>query len=164
MVIASGVTVCSHKKTDSPSQTETITTTVSTTKRVVEPAVKAKKPYAQSELDYMAAIIYQEAGAYYLSDYLRQCVGEVVMNRVKSDLFPNNIYSVLTQRGQYGMMWKNGVNNLARGSDAVEKCYEIADKVLRGSNEVPDNVVFQAEFKQGSGVWKVIDGVYFCYV
>lgn len=54
---------------------------------------------ATDELRYMAAIIYAEAGD---QGYAGQCaVGIVVMNRIRNNEFPDNLYDVIYQRGQF---------------------------------------------------------------
>ena len=52
-----------------------------------------------SDLDLLAAIIYCEAGNQ--SREGKVAVGAVVMHRVYSDSFPNNIYDVIYQSGQF---------------------------------------------------------------
>ena len=46
--------------------------------------------------------------------------------------------------------------------EAVNDCYEIARRILEGERVCPENVLFQAEFIQGSGIYKEYDGYYFC--
>ena len=118
----------------------------------------------------LAVAIYREAGSDYLSDEHRAMVGCVVMNRVKSREFPNTIRGVLTQPGQYAGLWTNGIYFPAgtnTSSSAVRRAYRIAREVLNGQWECPSNVVFQAGFQQGSGVYRAILGggtvTYFCY-
>ena len=113
--------------------------------------------------DYLATAIFKEAGADYVSNETRQYVAEVILNRVASDKFPNTIYGVLTQYRQYGTFYKTGVPLLDYESAGVDRAYRIANSVLNGKRDVPSNVVYQAEFPQGSGVWKYIDGIFFCY-
>ena len=48
------------------------------------------------ELDLLAAVIYHEAGSNECSDRHQQLVGQVVVNRMNSDEFPNTIYDVIT--------------------------------------------------------------------
>lgn len=117
----------------------------------------------------MAAVIYNEAGADACSDTHRAMVAYVVLNRVNDPRFPDSIRGVLEQRGQYHGMG-NGVVFAARSSNpgeahAVERAYRIAREVLENRNDIPipSNVVFQAEFVQGTGVYTQIGNTYFCY-
>ena len=56
---------------------------------------------------------------------------------------------------------KEAIRNLEQA--AVERAYEIAKRVLTEPSTIPETVVFQAEFSQGTGVYKYQDGIYFCY-
>lgn len=119
--------------------------------------------YTQNDVDYIASVIYKEAGSDYISDETRKYVAEVVLNRVDHKSYPNTIYGVLTQYRQYGTFYKTGIPILDRSVSGAENAYSIAGSVLEGNRVVPKNVIYQAEFPQGSGVWKYIDGIYFCY-
>ncbi len=125
------------------------------------------KSYTDDDLYCMAAVIYQEAGALYMSDELQLLVGSVVMNHVKSDYFPDTIRGVLTRPYAYGTMAWDGISlptsSNSATQQAIARCYENAEKVLTGQYDIPDNVIYQAGFRQGSGVYKYIEGVYFCY-
>lgn len=103
------------------------------------------------------------------TDEWRELVGYVVLNRVNDPRFPDSIREVLEQRGQYAGMG-NGVEFAKRHTNpgekhAVERAYRIAREILENRNNIPipANVVFQAQFKQGIGVYKQIGNTYFCY-
>lgn len=84
--------------------------------------------------------------------------GAVVMNRVKSPNFPDNVHDVLYQKGQYSTTHKFFTKEIP------EECYQMArDIIENGTPDVPENVIYQSMRAQGSGVWKVINGEYFCY-
>lgn len=126
--------------------------------------------YTEDDVYCLAVVIYREAGSDYLTDEHRALVGCVVMNRVRSKAFPNTIRGVLTQYGQYQGLWQNGIyfpSGVSTSSNAVKRAYRIAREVLEGQWECPENVVFQANFPQGSGTYRVIEGggtyTYFCY-
>ena len=53
--------------------------------------------YAQSDLILLARLIDREAGSSWLTDEHQQLVGAVVLNRVKSESFPNSIPDVIYQ-------------------------------------------------------------------
>lgn len=114
------------------------------------------------DLYYLAAAIYREAGGE--SEQVQLLVANVIINRVNSSMYPDTIYGVLTQRGQYGMMWKYGVS-FPSGADEATKtqCYSVARRILNGERVCPGNVLFQAEFPQGSGTFTKIGNMYFCY-
>ena len=70
-----------------------------------------------SDLELLAALIYCEAGN---QPYEGQvAVGAVVMNRVNSGSFPNSIYEVINQSGQFTPSYSGGLAAaLANGSGA----------------------------------------------
>lgn len=129
----------------------------------------AQTAYTAEEREILAIIIYQEAGADYCSDDTRLKVGTVFLNRVASDAFPNTFEEVATAKAQYGRLYWTGIQWPDRAAEpgeahAVERSYEIADRLLAGERAFdgdPD-VVWQAEFPQGSEVVAYQDGTYFC--
>ena len=106
---------------------------------VVEPEEPAPL-YTDKELELLALIIYQEAGGDAASDDTRQMVGEVVLNRVADDRFPDTIEEVLLQPKQYGFTPETGIHWPARRAHeleahAVERAYECAEGLLSGEAE-----------------------------
>ena len=129
--------------------------------------VTVKKSYTDDDLFCLAAVIYQEAGALYCSDKLQLMVGSVVMNHVAHPNFPNTIRGVITRPGAYGTMGWTGVS-LPKANDswtkqAIDRCYANAKKILEGTRYVPESVIYQAGFVQGSGIYDYREGMYFCY-
>ena len=127
--------------------------------------VSSWQPATEEELEMMALVIYQEAGGDACSDETRIMVGNVVMNRVADSRFPNTIEEVLLQKAQYGrlhwtgLVWPERAKNEPK---AVERAYKCAEMVLNGEKLLPDDVCFQAEFRQGSETVAESDGFYFC--
>lgn len=118
----------------------------------------------------MAVAIYNEAGGNECSDEMRELVGYVVLNRVNDPHYPDTIRGVLEDPGQYAGLGRAGVHFAKRSSKpeeaaALARAWDTAEKVLENRNDIPipENVVFQAEFTQGSGVYKRIGNTYFCY-
>jgi hypothetical protein len=147
---------------------EEITITGTLTQESPEPTQETETTYTEDELFCMAAAIYNEAGGNTCSDETRMLVGYVILNRVKDPRFPNSIREVLEARNQYGEFYWTGVKFADRSSkpeeqNAVERAYEIAKRVLSEPTTIPETVVFQAEFEQGTGVYKYQDGIYFCH-
>lgn len=121
------------------------------------------------DLDLLALVIYQEAGGDMCSDECRQMVGEVALNRVASDRYPDTLYGVLTQLGQYGRLHWTGIQWPERAVNpgekhAVLRAYEIAESLLidKVDRLLPEDVIYQAEFMQGSETVAEMDGFYFC--
>ena len=135
---------------------------------VVEEVVETPS-YTEEELEVLAIIIYQEAGADACSDDTRMKVGNVFLNRVDSPLFPDTFEEVALQEWQYGTLSQTGLKWPDRASQDVERhavarAYEIAERCLEEDRILPSNVVFQAEFEQGDGTYCYQDGLYFCYI
>lgn len=123
-------------------------------------------PVDPQDLEMLACVIYQEAGCDWISNETRMMVGNVVLNRVASDLFPNTIEEVLLQQGQYGEYSWTGIHWLSSAEYepwAVARCYECAQRLLEGERVFHEGVVWQAGFIQGQGIEEYRDGIYFCY-
>lgn len=106
----------------------------------------------------LAHLIGGESGSDWCSDAMQLYVGSVVLNRVNSEYFPNNIHDVIFQDGQYACTWDG---NFYR--EVSDRCFEHAQYLLENGSVLPENVVFQAEFTQGSGVYIIEQNQYFCY-
>lgn len=88
---------------------------------------------SSSEVSYLAALIYLEAGNQSYEG--KVAVGSVVVNRMNSSLFPNDFWTVLTQPGQfYGSLapLQRALNNGYVTSD----CYSAAYAALAGQKPV----------------------------
>jgi len=123
------------------------------------------KKISFEDLHLLGKIIYWEAGSEWLSDHWKLCVGEVVLNRVASPEFPGTIKTVVYQKGQY-----SGANsNFFKNQKPSERCVVLALKLLEGERALDaPSVVFQANFRQGSGVHTALydsrlGWTYFCY-
>lgn len=113
---------------------------------------------SEEDIDLLARLLFAEAGSDWISDDTIYYVGSVVLNRVNSDLFPDTLYDVIYQDGQYSCTWSGAIYN-----EPTERCYRIAEDLLRNGSRLPEGVLFQAEFTQGSGVYIYQDNLYFCY-
>lgn len=116
------------------------------------------------DLYLLAKIMYAEAGSYWLSDEWKMCVGEVVLNRVASPEFADTIPEVLAQPGQYYGSNSSYFNRLRPD----ERCARLALRLLEGERLMEPSVVFQANFRQGSGIHTSyydnhLGWTYFCY-
>ena len=117
--------------------------------------------YSEKNLEILSRIICGEAQSY--SDELQLAVGSVFLNRVKDPRFPNTFEEVAFQKRQYACT-RDG-NYYRKPTD---KNIANAKHLLENGSVLPENVVFQAEFKQGKGVYKTIKigkrrKMYFCY-
>jgi hypothetical protein len=121
--------------------------------------------YSDAELEYytdmLAHLIVGEVEG---SDrQMKEYVGSVVLNRAQSASFPESIEGVIFQEGQYSCTWDGNYNKTPSEGD-----FEIARDLLVNGSKLPEDVVFQAEFEQGSGTYISLtapNGVteYFCY-
>lgn len=132
-----------------------------------ETAPEAESAYTDEDLEILALLIYQEAGGDACSDDTRLKVGTVVMNRVADERFPDTLLEVATQKGQYGRLYWTGLVWPERAdrpeeAHAVERAYESARAILEGERALAEDVVFQAEFEQGTETVAYQDGLYFC--
>ncbi len=118
-----------------------------------------------NDLYLLSKIITSEAGSYWLSMEWKMMVGEVLLNRVASPEFPNSIEECIYQPGQYYSKSDKYFANLL----PYESCVEAALRLLNGERIINDgSVVFQANFRQGSGTYlrlydKQLGYTYLCY-
>lgn len=126
---------------------------------VVEVGETEKIIIDENEVDLLARAIYWECGL--LGDEGMYLCGCVILNRVSSDMFPNDLYSVLYQnhngKYQYDIARTGLITKSADGN-----AYDIARELLTNGSTIPSDVVFQAQFRQGSYVYKQIGNTYFC--
>lgn len=108
-------------------------------------------------LELLAHLIYAEVGNE--SEDSMWYAGSVVINRINHHEYPNNLYDVVYQRGQYEVTWNGGLYKETPSDIA----YEVAAELLNSGSVLPEDVLYQAEFVQGSGVYEKIDNTYYCY-
>lgn len=148
-------------ETEVVESTEVTTTYIEPETEVVVETTESEQ--GMSDIEMLALIIYQEVGGDMHCDECRRRVADVVLNRVADDRFPDNIYDVLVQPGQYGALSWTGLIWASRASSqweapAVERAYRIAEEVLNGQHSelYGNGYVWQAGFVQGS------DNIYCC--
>lgn len=86
-------------------------------------------------------------------------VGCVILNRVDDSDFPDSIEAVLAQPGQYP--WGDPYYSESYIYDS--EFYELAEELIEGYRPLPEGVVYQAQFPQGSGTYMVYGVHYYCY-
>lgn len=89
----------------------------------------------QEDLYLLARIINAEAGNQPYKGMV--AVGNVVMNRVESNKFPDTIKKVIYQKGQFSPVANGAINKKPN-----EKSIQAAKDVLTGARVVDENVVF----------------------
>jgi len=93
------------------------------------PIPTAKDVYNEYDLYWLSRVIFSESGTQSLEGMIG--VGNVVLNRVASSRFPNNVYDVIFQKNQfsvvdYGMIYREPDQ---RSIIAAKLCFEGADAV-----------------------------------
>ena len=111
--------------------------------------------YSEDDLYELSHIINAEAGDAACTDELRIAVGSVVLNRVASDLFPDTIYAVIHQEGQYRPTWDGGFLK-----EPSEASVEVAKMLLEEGSQLPGDCLYQANFVQGSAVYEQFNTIY----
>lgn len=119
---------------------------------------------AYDDLLLTSRVVDVEAGSEWLTEEHRRLVASVVWNRMHSPEFPDTIYDVVYQKNQYAAAGTEWFETLQPSQESIQS----ALYVLRNGSIAPASVVFQAEFRQGSGVYETIEDsylgtTYFCY-
>ena len=112
--------------------------------------------YSDDDFYVLSHAIYGESSGQ--SWDFQVAVGSVILNRVKSNKYPNTIRKVVFQKGQYACTWDGNYNK-----KPDEQTKKVTRYLLKYGSQLPSYVCFQAEFKQGRGVYKKMGNTYFCY-
>lgn len=94
-----------------------------------------------SDLEMLATIIYCEAGNQPYEG--KVAVGNVVLNRVRSDRFPNDINSVLRAAHQFQPVGNGKYDRMLNSGRVPESCYEAAQDAMNGIYFVGDCLYFK---------------------
>lgn len=118
--------------------TATITVTSNTDNSVYATInVNVKNRYTKKNLRLMASIIYSEAGNQSYAG--KKAVGIVIMNRVRSNSFPNSVSKVIYQPGQFSPARNGSLNSslaLYDSNKLDKQCIKAAQAVLNGDTYV----------------------------
>ena len=118
-------------------------------------------PYSADDFYELSHVIQAEAG--YCQREMMIGVGSVVLNRVKSDKYPNTVYEVIHQDNplQYATAPYLG------SQVPTEEVLEVTDFLLRNGSQYPEDVLYQGNDKQGTGIYLTLSTsysvMYFCY-
>lgn len=120
-----------------------------------------KQVYAYNEMDllWLARIIEVEARGKSLVG--KTAVGNVVLNRVASPRFPNSVYEVIYQRGQFPPAYRSTFANL----EPTESSFIAAKRAFLGVQVAKDCLFFNyIPFKaKADDFFRFIEGNYFYY-
>ena len=118
---------------------------------------KKLSKYTYEELDYATMLAYNEAP--YCGDDHQQYVVAVLVNRTHDERFPNTFKKCLEAPMQYSKNYTNKTlieKAKAKDPDEWLRCRTNAVAALREMTGMPEDVVYQSEFKDlGTGTWKV---------
>lgn len=119
--------------------------------------------YDQEDLALLAAAMQLENGNN--SDRCLLLTGSVILNRAYyCDWAPDTIEGVLMQGyGTKGQQYATSTVQRLYTVQVTERVRKLAVELLVGGPICPKNVIYQAMFKQGSGVYEKVDTEYFCY-
>lgn len=132
--------------------------------------------YSDEDIRILTTTVFHEAG--HTTEQLRQYVAQVVLNRVEDSRFPDTVKGVITQPGQYFTKYATvEAANAIQATDSKNGtyyygiCEDSVKAAMMGQVEMPSNVLYQANFSQGKGVWKSVyfnsgwyaSTSYFCY-
>lgn len=132
--------------------------------------------YSDEDIRILTTTVFHEVG--HTTEQLRQYVAQVVLNRVEDSRFPDTVKGVITQPGQYSTKYATvEAANAIQATDSKNGtyyygiCEDSVKAAMMGQVEMPSNVLYQANFSQGKGVWKSVyfnsgwyaSTSYFCY-
>lgn len=110
----------------------------------------------ENTIRILANVIFNEAGCKYCTDRHQQLVACVILNRIRSDEFPNTIEEVISQRRQYSKKYLQNLPTYLESDDDMKRCFDNAILAYLGKVECPDNVLYQSEYSDlGSGHYEV---------
>lgn len=107
--------------------------------------------YTEEDLYFMSRIVQAEAG--YCEREMIEGVASVIVNRVNDDRFPDTVYGVVSQSGQYSTF--STIDSQVPTDDVIDVCID----VLENGSKFPPNVIYQANVILGP-VYKTLSTSY----
>lgn len=102
--------------------------------------VREGEEYSDSTLKLLASIIFCEAGN---QPYEGQvAVGAVVMNRVRSDAFPDTVREVIYQKGQFTPAGSGWLDRVVASEGYTDSALQAAKDALAGQSPIGDCLYF----------------------
>lgn len=83
--------------------------------------------------------------------------GSVIVNRIKSEKYPDTLEGVIYQKGQYDCL------KALYKEEPTDIEWEVAAELLNSGSIIPDEVLYAAEFTQGSGTYDKIGRTIYSY-
>lgn len=113
--------------------------------KAAETETETEAPYSEEDLYLLSHLICGEVEG--CDRQMKTYVGSVVLNRVADSRFPNDLYGVIYQTNplQYSCTVDGNFEK-----EPGEETVDVAKYLLTNGSQLPPNVIFQAEFVQGS--------------
>lgn len=151
MLVCLGWVVCTAVKSDKSQFENGITTYVEETNTNMAYSAEITTENATNiikdeDLMLLAKLIDCEAGDE-CSDEHKMFVGQVVLNRIISDKFPDTLNEVIYQKNP--IQYISAYNGQIESNIPSERSVEAARKLLNGTRICSEDVVWQSEFPQG---------------
>ena len=131
----------------------------------VESVNPDSEPYSDDDLELLAKVIYRETGNQ--GELCMYYCGSVILNRIKSDKYQDNLYDVVFQhkgnRYQYSVA-KN--KSRLMNTEPSYLAYKVAKDLSKNGTVVPEYVLYQHGNNtpvKGTKVYKRINGEVYSY-
>ena len=108
-----------------------------------------------TERQLLARVVWVEARGESLDG--QQAVAEVVLNRLMSDNFPDNLRDVIYGEGQFRSV------EFLDDAEPGQTQYQAVERALYGPYLLPEDVVYFATYPTNDKEWGTIGGHIFCY-
>ena len=106
--------------------------------------------FAEGDLYLLATLIYCEAGG---EPYQGQvAVGAVVINRVRSEKFPDTVTGVIYQKRQFSPAGSGRLALALAQNKATKSCYQAAQEAMAGITNVGDCLFFRTPIEGLTGI------------
>lgn len=108
------------------------------------------------DLELLARVIHCENSNEVDGEEASWNTGSVILNRINASEYPNTLEEVIYQKGQYDCL-----KNLYK-EEPTDIEWEVAAELLNSGSILPKEVVYAAEFEQGSSTYEKIGNTYYC--
>jgi len=122
----------------------------------VVPIVEEIPSISNEEFNLLTNLVMAEAeNQSWIAQFYIACV---VLNRVKSNIFPNTITEVIMQENQFSCMWNGRFERVT----ANESCISAVETALV-TNDLPSNVYYftSCGYLNGTDPWARVNDMYF---
>ena len=106
--------------------------------------------FAEGDRKLLANLIYCEAGGEPYEG--KVAVGAVVINRVRSSIFPDTVVGVIYQSRQFSPAGSGRLELAFTCDKATESCYRAADEAMAGASNVGNCVFFRTPVEGLNGI------------